>query len=157
MSVLNITTDASGKVVKLMVDDKVIDNVSDVSQSLSRGALVATIKANFDSITVAEQTGEPAPALTVTFSAGSVTGATKATITGEAGEGNHFAYAVADNKQETPNVGAVVTGATTYVSGNNITGVTAGKNVAVYELTSANEVVKFIAHTLVEGEIKAAE
>ena len=157
MSVLNITTDASGKVVKLKVDDKVIDNVSDVSQSLSRGALVATIKANFDSITVTEQAGEPAPALTVTFSAGSVTGATKATITGEAGEGNHFAYAVADTKQETPNVGAVVSGATTYVSGNNITGVTAGKSVAVYELTLANEVVKFASHTLTEGEIKTAE
>lgn len=157
MSALNITTDASGKVVKLMVDDKVIDNVSDVSQNLSRGALVATIKASFDSITVAEQAGEPAPALIVAFSAGSVTGATKATITGEAGAGNHFAYAVAKNKQETPNVGAIVSGATTYVSGNNITGVTAGKSVAVYELTSANEVVKFTAHTLVEGEIKAAE
>ena len=112
MSALNITTDATGKVVKVMVDDKVIENVSDVSQNLSRGVLVATIKANFDSITVAEQAGEPAPALTVAFSAGSVTGATKATITGEAGVGNHFAYAVADSKQETPNVGAVVSGAT---------------------------------------------
>ena len=87
MSALNITTDASGKVVKVMVDDKVIENVSDVSQNLSRGALVATIKASFDSITVAEQAGEPAPALTVAVSAGSVTGATKATITGEAGVG----------------------------------------------------------------------
>ena len=52
MSVLNITTDASGKVVTLSVDNKVIDNVSEVSQSFYRGALVATIKANFDSITV---------------------------------------------------------------------------------------------------------
>lgn len=157
MSVLNIITDASGKVVKLMIDDKVIDNVSDVSQNFSRGALAATIKVNFDSITVTEQAGEPTPALTVTFSAGSITGATKAIITGEAGAGNHFAYVVADNKQETPNVGAVVSGATTYVSGNNITGVTAGKSVAVYELTLANEVVKFTAHTLVEGEINAVE
>lgn len=156
MSALNITTDASGKVVKVMVDDKVIENVSDVSQNLSRGMLVATIKATFDSITVTEQAGTPAPALTVAFEAGSVTDSTKATITGEAGSGNHFAYAVADATQDTPNVGDTVSGTTTYVSGNNITGVTAGKSVAVYELTSANEVVKFTAHTLTEGEIKAA-
>jgi hypothetical protein len=157
MSALNITTDATGKVVKVMVDDKVIENVSDVSQNLSRGTLVATIKATFDSITVTEQAGAPAPALTVAFEAGSVTGSTKAIITGEAGSGNHFAYAVADATQATPNVGDTVSGTTTYVSGNNITGVTAGKSVAVYELTSANEVVKFTAHTLIEGEIKAAE
>lgn len=157
MSALNITTDATGKVVKVMVDDKVIENVSDISQNLSRGTLVATIKATFDSITVTEQAGTPAPALTVAFSAGSVTGSTKATITGEAGPDNHFAYAVADVKQDTPNIGDAVSGATTYVSGNNITGVTAGKSVAVYELTSANEVVKFVAHTLIEGEIKTAE
>ena len=156
MSTLNITTDAAGKVVKVMVDDKVIENVSDVSQNLSRGTLVATIKATFDSITVTEQAGTPAPTLNVTFSAGSVNGSTKATITGEAGPGNHFAYAVAEATQDTPNVGDTVSGATTYVSGNNITGVTAGKSVAVYELTSANEVVKFTAHTLVEGEIKSA-
>lgn len=157
MSALNITTDATGKVTKVMVDDKVIDNVSDVSQNLSRGTLVATIKATFDSITVTEQAGTPAPALTVAFSAGSVTGSTKATITGEAGPDNHFAYTVAEATQDTPNVGDAISGATTYVSGNNITGVTAGKSVAVYELTSANEVVKFVAHTLIESEIKAAE
>ncbi len=157
MSALKITTDASGKVVKVMVDDKVIENVSDVSQNLYRGTLVATIKATFDSITVTEQAGTPAPALTVAFEAGSVAGSTKAIITGEAGSGNHFAYAVADATQDTPNVGDTVSGVTTYMSGNNITGVTAGKSVAVYELTSANEVVKFTAHTLIEGEIKTAE
>ena len=105
----------------------------------------------------AERARTLAPALTAAFSAGSVNGSTKATITGEAGPGNHFAYAVADAKQNTPNVGDVVSGATTYVPGNNITGVTAGKSVAVYELTTANEVVKFAAHTLIKDEIKAAE
>lgn len=154
MSALNITTDVGGKVVKVMVDDKVIENVSDVSQNLSRGTLVATIKATFDSITVTEQAGVPAPALTVAFGAGSVKSSTKATITGEAYSGNHFAYTVAEATQDTPNVGDSVSGATTYVSGNNITGVTAGKSVAVYELTSANEVVKFTAHTLTTEEIK---
>lgn len=156
MSALNITTDATGKVVKVMVDDKVIENVSDVSQNLSRGTLVATIKATFDSITITEQAGTPAPALTVAFEAGSVTGSTKAIITGEAGSGNHFAYAVADATQATPNVGDTITGATTYVSGNNITGVTAGKSVAIYELTTDNKVVKFTAHTLIDSEIKTA-
>lgn len=157
MSALNITTDATGKVVKVMVDGTVIENVSDVSQNLSRGTLVATIKATFDSITVTEQTGTPAPALTVVFEAGSVIGSTKAIITDEAGSGNHFAYAVADTTHATPNVGDVVSGVTTYISGNNITGVTAGKSVAIYELTSANEVVKFTAHTLIDSEIKTTE
>lgn len=157
MSALNITTDKTGKLVKVTIDDKVIDNVSEVSQSLSRGELVGTIKASFDSVTVTEQAETPAPVLTVTFEAGTVTGSTKATITGNAGVGNHFAYAVADATQETPNVGDVILGATTYASGNNITGVAAGKSVAIYELTSANEVVKFAAHTLIESEIMAAE
>ena len=154
MSALNITTDTSGKVIEVKVDDKVIENVSDVSQNLTRGELVATIKATFDSITVTEQTGTPAPALTVAFAAGTVTSSTKAAITGEAGSGNHFAYAVAGAVQATPNVGDAVTGATTYVSGNNITGVTAGKSVAVYQLTTDNKVVKFTAHTLIGSEIK---
>lgn len=157
MSALNITTDANGKVISVKIDEKAIENVSEVSQNLTRGELVATIKATFDSITVTEQAGTPAPALTAAFAAGTVTGSTKATITGEAEPGNHFAYAVADATQATPNVGDVVVGTTTYISGNNITGVTAGKSVAIYELTSTNEVVKFVAHTLIESEIKSAE
>ena len=157
MSALNITTDATGKVTKVMIDDKVIDNVSDISQNFSRGTLVATIKATFDSITVTEQTETPAPALTVVFEPGSVTGSTTAIIADEAGSGNHFAYAVADTMPATPNVGDVVSGVTTYVSGNDITGVTAGMSVAIYELTPANEVVKFTAHTLIDSEIKATE
>lgn len=157
MSALNITTDANGKVTSVKIDDKAIENVSEVSQNLTRGELVATIKATFDSITVTEQAGTPAPILTATFAAGTVTGSTKATITGEAESGNHFAYAVADSTQATPNVGDVVVGTTTYISGNNITGVTVGKSVAVYELTSTNEVVKFVAHTLIDSEIKSGE
>lgn len=157
MSTLNITTDTSGKVIEVTVDDKIIENVSDVSQNLTRGELVATIKATFDSITVTEQVGTPAPAITVAFAAGTVTGSTKATITGDAGSGNHFAYAVADATQATPNVGDVITGTTTYVSGNNITGVTAGMSVAIYELTADNKAVKFTAHTLIDSEINTAE
>ena len=93
--------------------------------------------------------------LVVAFEAGTVSGSTKAVITDEAASGNHFAFAVSDAPLATPNVGDVIMGVTTYVSGNNITGVTAGKSVAVYELTSENKVVKFVAHTLVSDEIKA--
>jgi hypothetical protein len=156
MSALNITTDTSGKIIEVKVDDKIISNVSDVSQNLIRGELVATIKATFDSITATEQAGTPAPALIITFAAGTVTGSTKVTITGDAGSGNHFAYAIANATQDTPNVGDAITGATTYASGNNITGVTTGKSVAVYELTADNKVVKFTAHTLVDSDINAS-
>lgn len=156
MSVLNITTDASGKVVTLSVDNKVIDNVSEVSQSFYRGALVATIKANFDSITVTEQ-AVPAPALTVAFSPGSVTGSTQCTITEVTSEGNHFAYAITDEMPVTPNVGAVVSGVSNYTSALNILNVTPGKCVSIYELTSANKVVKFTAHLIVADEINAGD
>lgn len=158
MSVLNITTNASGKVVTLSVDNKVIDNVSEVSQGFYRGALVATIKANFDSITVTEQpVPVPAPALTVAFSPGSVTGSTQCTITEEASEGNHFAYAITDEMPETPNVDAVVSGVSNYTSALNILNVTPGKCVSIYELTSTNNVVKFTAHLIVADEINTGD
>lgn len=156
MSVLNITTDASGKVVTLSVDNKVIDNVSEVSQSFYRGALVATIKANFDSITVTEQS-VPAPALAVVFSPGSVTGSTQCTITEAASAGNHFAYAIANEMPETPNVGTVVSSVSNYTSALNILNVTPGKYVSIYELTSANKVVKFTTHLIVADEINAGD
>lgn len=155
MSVLNITTDLAGKVIDARVDDKVIENVTEVSQSFVRGELLATIKAVFDTINVTEQAGTPAPTITVAFAVGTVAGSTKATITGTAGAGNHFAYAVSDTTPATPNVGDAVVGSTTYVSGNNITGVVTDKVVAIYELTSDNKVVKFAAHTLIADEIYA--
>lgn len=155
MSALSIITDASGKLVKVMIDDKEVDNALEVTQSLNRGSLVATIKATFSSISATEQQADPAPALTATFEAGTVVGSTKATITDEAGTGNHFAYAIGSTTQSTPKVGDKITGTTVYVSGNNITGVTAGKSVAIYELTGENTAVKFVAHTLVASEIKS--
>lgn len=152
MSVLNITTDTAGKVLNVKVDDKLIPNVSNVTQSLTRGQLTATVTATFDSIVVTEQAGTPAPALTATFAAGTVVGSTKATVTG-AGSGNHFAYKVG-TASGTPNVDDVITGSTTYVSDNNITGVATGNNVSLYELTADNKVVKYLAHTLVANEVK---
>lgn len=154
MNALTITTDASGKVTEVKIDDKVIDNVTEVSQSLVRGELVATIKASFSSISTIEREKDDAAALTVTFSAGSALNSTKAMITGSAGSGNHFAYAIAASTQSTPKVGDVISGATMYTSGRDITGVAAGKSVAIYELTSDNKAVKFAAHTLTSGEIK---
>lgn len=115
------------------------------------GASEAVMSTWFD--TVKMPSNIATPTLTVAFAAGTVSGSTKATITETAGAGNHFAYAVADSPQATPAVGTTVSGATTYVSGNNITGVTAGKSVAIYELTTGNKVVKFITHVLLSGEI----
>jgi len=155
MNALNITTDTDGKITEVKIDDKVIDNASDVTQTLVRGELVATIKATFGNITVTEQSGTPAPSLTVTFEAGTVAGSTKATITDTVGDGDHFAYIVGSSTQSTPNIGDAIVGSTTYVSGNNITGVVEGNSVAIYELTADNKAVKFIAHTLIAANINA--
>lgn len=93
--------------------------------------------------------------LEASFDAGTVSGSTRATILEEAASENHFAFAVADATKKLPDVGDVVIGAIIYISGNNITGVVAGKRVAIYELTPANEAVKVVVHTLVDNEIKA--
>lgn len=131
----------------------------------NEGASESVMKAWFDKVTLpaagaaaanaSVASFEEAPALAVAFEAGTVTGSTKAVITDVAASGNHFAFAVTDNAAAAPNVGDVIMGVTTYVSGNNITGVTAGKVVTVYELDADNKVVKYVAHTLVAGEIKA--
>lgn len=99
--------------------------------------------------TEAERTLEAA------FEAGTVSGSTKAVIITEAASGNHFAFVVADATQALPAVGDTVVGAIIYVSGNNITGVTAGKRVAIYELDNSNQIAKFVVHTLVADEIMA--
>ena len=114
----------------------------------------AAMEAWFDNVTM-PVSGSAAPTLTATFAAGTASGATKATITGSAGEGNHYGYKVAASTIATPVVGQAVSGSITYVSGNDITGVEAGQCVALYELTNTNTVVKFVAPTLVSNEIKA--
>lgn len=108
-------------------------------------------------IYVAPPEPEEAPALEVTFEAGTSTGATKATIASELGEGNHFAYKVADAEILTPNVGDVAEGTTEYTSGEDIIGVddTTNKYLGIYELDAENKVVKFVAHTVVLDEIQA--
>lgn len=93
--------------------------------------------------------------LEAVFEAGTVSGSTRAIITDEAASENHFAFAVVGATQKLPGVDDIVVGAIVYVPGNNITGVTAGKRVAIYELTSENKAVKVVVHTLVNDEIMA--
>lgn len=88
--------------------------------------------------------------MTAVFEAGNVSGATKAFVAPEVTPGNHLAYCVgASSVVDDKVIGAII-----YVPGNNITGVTAGKVVNLYELTSENKVVASVAHTLVANEIK---
>lgn len=88
--------------------------------------------------------------ITATFEAGTVSGATRANVAPDVTPGNHLAYAVGAD----PVIDDIAIGAIVYVSGNNITGVTAGKVVNLYELTSKNKVVNRVAHTLAVSEIK---
>jgi phi13 family phage major tail protein len=96
-----------------------------------------------------------APTLTVAWAAGTVSGSTKATITDAAGSGNHFAYKKSATSIDTPNVGDTATGITSYTSAANITSVTAGDYIGIYEVTAADAVVKFVLHQVVSGEINA--
>lgn len=89
--------------------------------------------------------------MNVSFEAGTVTGATRALVASETASGNHLAYSVDTD----PVIDGKVVGAIIYVPGNNITGVTAGKVVNLYELSVDNKVVNSVAHILVADEIKA--
>lgn len=94
-----------------------------------------------------------APALTATVAAGSVAGATSFTAT--AGTGNVLAYKVAASAV-TANYNDIPTGLTNpYTSGADITGVTAGQFLAMYELDSLGHVVKFLCAELASGDIHA--
>lgn len=88
--------------------------------------------------------------MTAAFEAGTVSGATKAIVAQDVTPGNHLAYSVGPATI----IDDAVVGAVVYVSGNNITGVTPGKVVSLYELTSKNKVVNCATHTLADSEIK---
>ena len=109
----------------------------------------------FEEVTMPANSEKPAPTITVAWDAGTETGSTKATITGSASAGNHFAVKVSDASISTPNVGDVVSGVATYVSGGDITGVEVDDYVGLYEVTVTNTVVRFVAHKLIAGEINA--
>lgn len=106
----------------------------------------------FESVKMPVSDATPAPALSATFAKGSASGTTAATISGDPGSGNHYAYKVSDGEVATPNVGDTVSGATEYTSGADITAAV-GKYVALYELTADSTVVKFSVHLLVSGEV----
>lgn len=159
MSTLKLIKDAvTGNISGASIDDKIIDGFISVNQTLERGTLRAVITVNFDSVEVVDAMPTPAPALVATFAEGTAEGSTKATITDMVGAGNHFAYKVATAAVTKPNVGDVIDGTVTYTSGNDITGVDASSNkyLGLYELTTDNKAVKFLAHTVVTGEIKSA-
>ena len=155
MNVLNLIKAADGTIVSASIDDKKLDEFVRVQQTLNGGELQATLVANFGEIVVTDQVLVSAPAIVPVFGVGSISGSTLATIAIAAGAGNHFTYKVVDSANVTPSVGDVITGTTTYVPGNDITGVTAGKIVLLYELDASNKVVKYVSHLLVTGDIKA--
>lgn len=110
--------------------------------------------ANWFTSVILPTAGTSAAALTVTVAAGSVSGSTKATITGVAT--NRFAVGVG-----TMSAGTVYAGSnpdTTidpYDSAANITGVLTGYYLRVYDLDAAGKVVKFYAKQLATGDIMA--
>lgn len=155
MSTLKLIKDTNGNVTSAYIDDVAVEGFVGVSQTLNRGNLATTLVVNFDTIEVDD--AEPAPALVAVFAAGTATGSTKATITGAAGTGNHFAYKIGTTAFSTPGVGDVIADSTSYTSAADITGVdaTTNKYVALYELSTSNAVVKFLGHTVISSEIKS--
>lgn len=95
-----------------------------------------------------------AAALSVAMAAGTATGATKATITGSATSA--FAVGVGSTSAGTVYVGDTPDATINpYTSAADITGVSAGQYVYVYDLDSNGQVVKFFEKQLVAGDIKA--
>jgi hypothetical protein len=92
-----------------------------------------------------------APTLAVTVGAGNADGTTSATAT--VGTGNSLVYVVSETEPSTPNVGSAVTG-TAYTSGADITGVSAGQWLAVYEVDANGKVVSFFKVQLADEDIK---
>lgn len=169
MSTLKLVKDETqGKIVAAAIDDKVVDGFVSVSQVFERDKLKATLTCTFDAVEVCTDLNAPdepgndvaptpaqAPELEATFVTGSVENTTAVLITSELGDGNHFAYCVADEAMATPNVGDVAYGTHVYTSGNDIDGVVAGQFVGLFELSAQNAIVKFTAHQLMDSDIPA--
>jgi hypothetical protein len=102
-----------------------------------------------------EDTGTPAPTIVASWAPGAEAGTTSATISDSAGPGNHFAVKVSGTSLPTPNVGTLITGISTYVSGGDISAVEVGDFVGLYEVTATNTVVKFVQRTLIADDINA--
>jgi phi13 family phage major tail protein len=108
----------------------------------------------FEEVKYPNSTATLAPTITASWAPGTETGSTSATITGSAGSGNHFAVKVSSTSLPTPNVGTLITGISTYVSGGDISAVEVGDFVGLYEVTATNTAVRFVQHTLIADDIK---
>lgn len=84
---------------------------------------------------------------------GSATGSTR--ITAAVRSGNHLAYKIHNTCVDVPERGETLTGATEYTSGDNITGVSAGQYLALYEIGSDNSIAKFSQVHLTSDEIRS--
>lgn len=150
MSVLALTANSNGVIIGASIDDVAIDDLVSATQALDRGTLRATIVANFDSIEVTEQA---TPSISGTFASGTVLNSTKITSV-TVGEGNHLEYRTATSAFVSPGVGDIISNATAYSLGTDIVLPAATyRHLAVYELTADFKVVKFVDHTLTDGEI----
>ena len=93
-----------------------------------------------------------APSLSVTITAGSVVGATKATAS--AGVGNSLAYKLAAQSAGTIYAKQYLAGYTAYTSGDDIMA-SVGQYLQVYELDANKRVVRFAEDALEAAEIKS--
>ncbi|MGG3127292.1 hypothetical protein, partial [Brevibacillus laterosporus] len=84
---------------------------------------------------------------------GSATGTTKVTYV--VGNKNSLKYKLEDHEFTKPNVGDVLSGGTSYTSGDDIKA-TAGQYLGLYEVDGSNNIVKFVSIQLKAGDIKAA-
>jgi len=104
----------------------------------------------FTAVAMPIAAANPAPVNTVAYTAGTVTGTTKATITGSAT--GHFAYKLTATPSSIPNVGDYIPGLTTYVSAANLAA-QAGMYLAIYDADVTDHATKFTSHLIVSGEI----
>lgn len=92
--------------------------------------------------------------LQATYEAGSGKGTTKVTVTASK-TGNTFSYIVGTEDTEIPEVGEMLTNATTYISETDIE-VEKEQAIYMFELDSEKKVVQFNMHAVVASEIATA-
>jgi hypothetical protein len=99
----------------------------------------------------------PSVSITAVVSAGTTDTATKITYTVRSG--NSLKYLLGSSSASTPTYGDAIsniTGATSYTSGADITGATAGKYLALYEIDGSNNIVGFYQKELATADIYTA-
>lgn len=93
-----------------------------------------------------------APLLTVAVAQGTVSGSTKATITGTSA--NHWGYVISTQTPAQPAIGAPIYNAVTYTSAADIPGILAGQTLTIYDLSAANLVQKYYTQVVLAAAIK---